>query len=286
MTKFQNNISFLLFFISLGFACKKNDNPTPGTGGGGTNPPVQTQEWKFDTTPVWSDEFETNGIPDATKWSYDVGGNGWGNNELQYYTNGLNSSISNGVLKIVAKKESFSGKNYTSSRMITKNKGDWLYGRFEVKAKLPKGRGTWPAIWTLPTDWAYGNWPNSGEIDIMEHVGYDQNRVHITIHTKAYNHTLGTQKTANKIVTTASEEFHRYRIDWASYGIRGFIDDEQIFEFMRTGIGPDYWPFDKNFHLLLNIAVGGNWGGMQGVDDTIFPATMEIDYVRVYPFIK
>ena len=127
--------------------------------------------------PAWADEFNLDGSPDAAIWSNDIGGHGWGNNELQYYTDGLNTNVGSGILKIIAKKEVYSGKDYTSARMITKNKGDWLYGRFEVKAKLPKGRGSWPAIWMLPTDWAYGNWPNSGEIDIMDHVGYDQKEV-------------------------------------------------------------------------------------------------------------
>jgi len=276
--------------FSLLLACVLYSCSNKGSSGGGTPPPPPppptVYEWNFESTPVWSDEFTTDGSPDATKWGYDIGGNGWGNNELQYYTNGLNANINNGILKITAKKESYSGNGYTSARMITKNKGDWLYGRFEIKAKLPRGRGTWPALWTLPTDWVYGNWPNSGEIDIMEHVGYDQNRVHITVHTKAFNHTLGTQIGANKIIATASDEFHRYRIDWASYGIRGYIDDEKIFEFMNQGAGPDYWPFDKRFHILMNIAVGGSWGGVMGVDDTIFPATMEVDYVRVYKFTK
>ena len=284
MTKKLPNKLIILFAVScITNSCKKTSDPSPPGAGGNT--PV-TYDWSFGSTPVWTDEFNTDGLPDATKWGYDIGGNGWGNNELQYYTDGLNTSVSGGILKITAKKESYGGKSYTSARMITKNKGDWSYGRFEIRAKLPTGRGTWPALWMLPTDWAYGNWPNSGEIDIMEHVGYDQNKVHITIHTKAFNHTLGTQKSSNKVVPTASTEFHLYRIDWTSYGIRGFIDNEQIFEFMIQGGGPDYWPFDKRFHLLMNIAVGGSWGGLQGVDDNIFPATMEVDYVRVYPFIK
>ena len=277
--------SFTLLLACILFSCSNK-----GSSGGGTPPPPPppppvAHEWIFESTPTWSDEFSTDGAPDATKWGYDIGGNGWGNNELQYYTNGLNASINNGILKITAKKESYSGKDYTSARMITKNKGDWLYGRFEIKAKLPRGRGTWPALWMLPTDWVYGNWPNSGEIDIMEHVGYDQNRVHITVHTKAFNHTLGTQKGANKVVPTASDEFHLYRIDWASYGIRGYIDDEKIFEF-EQGTGFEYWPFDKRFHILMNIAVGGNWGGAMGIDNTIFPATLEVDYVRVYKFTR
>lgn len=277
---FSKNLLVYTCFAILA-SCKGNDNRTPPP----NNPPA-VQYWEFESTPVWQDEFNTNGSPDASKWGYDVGGDGWGNGELEYYTNGNNASVNNGILKIEARKENYSNRSYTSARMITKGKGDWLYGRFEIKAKLPKGRGTWPAIWMLPTDWEYGGWPNSGEIDIMEHVGFDQNKVHITIHTKALNHTLGTQRGAYQIVPTASDDFHIYRLDWAPYGIRGFIDGNQVFEYMNPNTNSDYWPFDKRFHLLLNIAVGGSWGGQQGVDDTAFPATMETDYVKVYKFIK
>ncbi len=265
--------------VSL-FSCKKEDNPD---GNGITSTPT-TFEWKFESNPSWSDEFNTDGAPDATKWGYDIGGTGWGNNELQYYTNGLNTAVNGGILKIEARKEFQSGKNYTSARMISKNKGDWIYGRIEVKAKLPKGRGTWPAIWMLPTDNAYGGWPNSGEIDIMEHVGYDLNNVHFTLHAQTFYGANG--KGAGKYIGGATDDFHLYRLDWTPYGIRGYFDNEKIFEYLNNGAGSATWPFDKIFHLLLNIAVGGNWGGAQGVDDTIFPATMEIDYVRVYPFIK
>jgi beta-glucanase (GH16 family) len=139
----------------------------------------------------------------------------------------------------------------------------------------------------LPTDWAYGGWPASGEIDIMEHVGYDQGRVHVTVHTKAYNHSIGTQRGANTLVPNASEEFNVYRVDWAPYGIRGFVNGVQMFEFLNSNSGKfDEWPFDRRFHLLLNIAVGGSWGGVQGVDESIWPQSMEVDYVKVYKNIR
>jgi len=274
----------LLIFIS---ACKKsgsgNPNPPPPPP---PPPPPVSQQWKFESTVLWEENFNYTGVPDTTKWGYDIGGNGWGNNELQYYTSSGNAMVESGTLKITAKKENFSGRAYTSARMVSRNKADWLYGRIEVKAKLPRGRGSWPAIWMLPTDWSYGNWPNSGEIDIMEHVGYDQNRVHFTIHTQAYNHMIGTQRSQNRIIPTASDEFHLYRVDWASYGIRGYFDNELMFEFVNPGGGYTYWPFDQKFHLLLNIAVGGNWGGLQGVDDTIFPITLEIDHIKYYKFLE
>jgi beta-glucanase (GH16 family) len=234
---------------------------------------------------MWQDDFNTGVSPDATKWTFETGGSGWGNNELQYYTSGVNSSINGGNLNIAAKKESFLGREYTSSRMITKGKADWLYGRFEIKAKLPKGRGTWPAIWMLSSDNAYGNWPSSGEIDIMEHVGYDLNNIHCSIHTSAYNHTRGTQKTTSKFIADATDAFHIYRIDWTPYAIRGYIDGTSYFEFVNNNTGFTAWPFNKPFHLILNVAVGGDWGGVQGVDNTIFPATMQVDYVKVYKMI-
>jgi beta-glucanase (GH16 family) len=134
----------------------------------------------------------------------------------------------------------------------------------------------------LPTDWAYGDWPKSGEIDIMEHVGYDSTRVHFSVHTEAYNHAIGTQKTATRIIPTALSEFHKYRVDWTPYAVRGYFDDQLMFIFVNEGKGATKWPFDKRFHVILNLAVGGNWGGAQGVDDNAFPASMEIDYVRVY----
>jgi beta-glucanase (GH16 family) len=247
----------------------------------------QDLNWRFESTPVWADEFDYTGQPDPNKWGYDIGGTGWGNNELQYYTDRLsNASVGDGTLKITARKENVENREYSSARLVTKNKGDFLYGRFEFRAKLPTGVGTWPAIWMLPTDWAYGGWPKSGEIDVMEHVGYDQNKVHITVHTEAYNHGKNTQKGKTRIVETASTAFHLYRVDWTPYAIRGYIDNIPVFEFINEGKGSDVWPFDKRFHLLMNIAVGGNWGGQQGVDPSVYPQTLEVDYVRVYKMIE
>ncbi len=246
---------------------------------------VVEKNWQFETTPTWQDDFNTGTAIDATKWSFETGGNGWGNNELQYYTSGSNSTIVGGNLMITAKKESLLGRDYTSSRMITKGKGDWLYGRFEIKAKLPKGRGTWPAIWMLSSDNAYGIWPSSGEIDIMEHVGYEPNNIHFSIHTAAYNHVNGTQKTTSKYISDATDSFHVYRLDWTPYAVRGYIDGVAYFEFLNNNTGFTAWPFNKPFHLILNLAVGGDWGGVQGVDNTIFPTAMLVDYVKVYKMI-
>ena len=264
--------------------CSKKSN-----GGGSVitvQPPVD-KNWKFESAPAWADEFDYTGAPDAARWGYDIGGSGWGNNELQYYTDNVNNAkVENGKLVITAIKESFGGRNYTSARLVTRNKGDFLYGRIEASAKLPTGRGTWPAIWMLPTDWSYGDWPKSGEIDIMEHVGYDPTKVLFSIHTQAYNHSIGTQKSGGLTIPTALTAFHKYRLDWTPYAVRGYFDEQLVFTFVNEGKGYSSWPFDKRFHLLFNLAIGGNWGGAQGVDDTIFPAVLEVDYVRVYRMLE
>jgi beta-glucanase (GH16 family) len=242
-------------------------------------------QWRL----VWSDEFDYSGLPDPKRWGYDVGGHGWGNKELQYYTERRkeNARVENGHLIIEARREFWAGQEYTSARLVSKGKGDWTYGRFEVRAKLPSGRGSWPAIWMLPSSNDYGSWPNSGEIDIMEHVGFDPDVVHSSVHTKSYHHSINTQKTAKISVPTSRTGFNTYVVEWTPQEVRAFVNQQHYFTFKNerlTNPAADYkqWPFDKPFHLLLNIAVGGNWGGAQGVDETIWPQRMEIDYVRVY----
>jgi beta-glucanase (GH16 family) len=246
--------------------------------------------YEFASSPIWQDEFDKEGLPDATKWSYDVGGNGWGNSELQYYTKETlkNARVENGKLVIEVIKESFSANNYTSARLVTKKKGDWLYGKFVIRAKIPQGIGTWPAIWMLATDQSYGTtyWPDNGEIDIMEHVGFDPNRINANIHTKAYNHSIGTNKGNNLVIPTAISDFHDYILEWTPSEIKVSVDDKTYFTFQKEANEWQKWPFDKPFHLLLNIAIGGSWGGQKGVDNNIFPQRMEVDYVRVYPLKK
>lgn len=232
---------------------------------------------------VWSDEFDSTGLPDPNKWNYDVGGHGWGNNELQYYTSARleNARVENGHLVIEARKESIGSNPYTSARLVTKGKGDWTYGRIDVRAKLPKGVGTWPAIWMLGSTTPL-KWPDDGEIDIMEHVGYDQGVIHASVHCKKYYHSIGTQKTATIAVPDCSEAYHVYSLEWDAESVNMLIDNKPYFNFKNEHSGHDAWPFDKPFHLLLNIAVGGGWGGQKGVDAAVFPQKMEIDYVRVY----
>ena len=232
---------------------------------------------------VWSDEFNYKGLPDSNKWNYNVGGHGWGNQELQYYTDRKtsNARVEKGHLIIEAKKEQVGNNAYTSARLVTKGKGDWTYGRIDVRAKLPKGVGTWPAIWMLGSTVPM-KWPDDGEIDIMEHVGYDQGVVHGTVHCKKYFHSEGTQKGSKTIVADCSEKFHVYSVDWNAEAITILIDNKPYFSFKNEHSGNDAWPFYKPMHLLLNIAVGGGWGGQKGVDDSVYPQRMEVDYVRVY----
>ena len=233
---------------------------------------------------VWSDEFNYTGLPDASKWSYDIGGSGWGNNEAQYYTGSSlkNSEVKGGFLYINAIKEDFEGKKYTSARLVTRTKGDWTYGRVEVKAKLPDGIGMWPAIWMLPTDWVYGGWPASGEIDIMENLGYIPYFISATVQTKSYNILTNSQKQAITGVSDCYAQFHKYILEWESTELRIYVDSKLYHTFKNEGNGFEVWPFDKQFHLIMNVAVGGTYGGAQGIDDNIFPRSMVIDYVRVY----
>lgn len=238
--------------------------------------------WTFESTPVWADEFTNNGTPDPSKWTYDLGGGGWGNSELEDYTDSLsNVSVAGGLLTITARKQSLGGMNYTSARIVSK--GSILYGRIEVKAKLPSGVGTWPAIWMLPDDYAYGAWPKSGEVDIMEMVGFDPNNVHFSAHNATYY--AGNAKTSSYTIPTASTDFHLYREDWTPYAIRGYYDNNLVFTYVNTGGGAAVWPYDKKFHLLMNIAVGGSWGGTDGVNDSAFPTSMQVEYVHFFNII-
>ena len=234
---------------------------------------------------VWNDEFDGEEL-DATKWNYEVNGGGGGNNELQYYTD-QNTVISDGTLKIIAKHETYGGKEYTSSRITTKSKGFFKYGIFEAKMIIPGGTGTWPAFWMMPEYARYGGWPKSGEIDIMEYVGYHPNFMHGTVHTKFYNGQIGTQKgSSTSMYTDVETEFHVYKIEWLPDKIKWFIDDELFYTYDANKFSscPDYevWPFNASFFMILNVAIGGDWGGVQGVDDTIFPVQLEVDYIRVY----
>ena len=238
---------------------------------------------------VWSDEFNYTGLPDSSKWDYDRARGcpdlcGWGNNEWQYYTwnRKENARVEDGHLIIEARKENYRDANFTSARLVTRNKGDWKYGRIEVRAQLPSGMGLWPAIWMLPTEKKYGIWPKSGEIDIAESVGYSADSVYQTIHTGAYNGMIGTQKVSLVPLKGMYNSFHTYSIEWTAQSILFMIDGISYQLFKSTPQDTDKWPFDQLFHLVLNVAVGGNFGGKMGVDESIFPRQMKIDYVRIY----
>lgn len=235
---------------------------------------------------VWSDEFERAGAPDPTKWVFDVGGHGWGNKELQFYTANRpeNARIENGHLVIEARREPWERNAYTSARLITKGRADWLYGRFEIRARLPAGRGTWPAIWMLPTVWNLGDgeWPDNGEMDIMEHVGHDPGTVHSSLHSRERQWRKNTQRTGTVKIPDADTAFHTYALEWDEHEVRVLVDDQPLLVARDDARGWESWPFHRPFYLILNLAVGGDWGAVKGIDDSCFPQRMEVDYVRVY----
>ena len=241
---------------------------------------------------VWNDEFDGPAL-NLEKWSFEIGGHGWGNNELQYYSDDDSTAfIQDGKLVIRADLvpqgtgSSDNLRYFSSARLRTSGKGDWRYGRIEVKAKLALGQGIWPAIWMLPTDWMYGGWPESGEIDIMEHVGYDPGRVHGSIHTGSYNHKINTQRGGSKLLDKISSKFYGYAIEWYEDRIDFLINDAKYFSFQNDGKNDfNTWPFNQRFHLLINIAVGGDWPGSPD-ETTQFPTEMEVEYVRVYEKIQ
>ena len=248
--------------------------------------------WKL----VFSDEFDTDGAPDPKKWGYEVGF--VRNGELQYYTDARseNARVEKGNLVIEARKEKFPNPkfdpkqkdakefaDYTAASLTTEKSASWTYGRVEVRAKIPAGRGTWPAIWMLGTNIHEVGWPRCGEIDILENVGFDPNGIHTTVHTDAFNHTKGTAKGHRTEVNKPFDDFHVYGIEWSKKEIVFLLDDQKVFSFENDGKGDAAtWPYDKPEYLILNFAIGGGWGGQKGVDDAIFPQKFLIDYVRVY----
>lgn len=240
---------------------------------------------KAQYTLTWSDEFNNNGAVDtANKWSFEIGNgvNGWYNNELQYYTYSNAWTDSNGMLNIAAKKESAGGFAYTSTRMITKNKFSFKYGKIEVRAKSPKGKGLWPAIWMLGADSDTNYWPNCGEIDILEVLGHEPNKAYGTIHGPQYNGAGGIQNSVT-LPTSFADAYHIFTVEWTDSKIEWFVDGVLFHQVTKANLQSwGYtWVFDKNFYLLINLAVGGNWPGNPD-SSTIFPQTFQVDYIRVY----
>ena len=240
---------------------------------------------------IWSDEFDGAAL-DGGKWAFDTSRNkqGWWNNERQYYSAGRarNLRVKKGRLIIEARRErldarrfpDWGGQEYTSARIFSKGPG-WTYGFYEIRAKLPCARGSWPAIWMLPVD--LKKWPDDGEIDIMEHVGSEPHEIVASLHTGLFNHSIKTQRSAQKRLATSCSAFHRYQLDWRPDSITIGFDDRA---FMRVANdqpgGKGAWPFDVPFRLILNLAIGGDWAGSKGIDDAAMPQRMAVDYVRVW----
>ncbi|MES2208363.1 MAG: family 16 glycosylhydrolase [Pseudomonadota bacterium] len=269
------------------FTSAATADPSPSSAIAPSNPSVtllSTRPIGYDKL-VWSDEFDINGLPDPQKWSYDTEANatGWYNNELQYYSVARpeNSVINNGKLIITARKEQmtsasdYGGQKYSSARLITRDKASWTYGFYEVRAKLSCGLGTWPAIWMLGVN---GDWPAGGEIDIMEYVGKTPNTIYGTVHNQA---TAGTGGNGGELdVANACKDFHNYQLTWTADSLQFGVDGKIYHTYNNPRAGTNAWPFDQPQYMLLNLAIGGDMTG--DVDDSIFPVTMEVDYVRIY----
>jgi len=233
---------------------------------------------------VWNDEFNTPGLPDTTKWNYEIGK--IRNNELQYYTKGRleNTRIEDSVLIIEARKENYEGADYTSGSIISKGIGDWKYGKVEISAKVSAGKGTWPALWMMPTYSEYGGWPKSGEIDIMEYIGVEPQNLYYTAHFQGTG-TTGHSSSGSgpkSYFTNPWERFIKFTLIWTPEKLEWYADDIKFHTYLKSGDDYRTWPFDKEFYLILNLAYGGSWGGYNGVDDSKLPHKFLVDYVRVY----
>ncbi len=277
----------------LASGCARPTPTTPG-GLGGTAPagPVPSQATAPPAvaadlgTPTWSDEFDYTGAPDPTKWGYEVGF--VRNGEEQYFTNGRleNARVEGGNLVITALKEDFAadGKTakYTSASMTTRHTQAFVHGRFEIRAKFTDGRGNWPSIWFLGNDEDPLGWPTCGEIDLMEYVGFEPEVLHFTIHTKKYNHAAKTARGGWVRMADAANAWHTYVLERHTDRLDMYVDGKPVFSYENDGTGTDAWPYDKPFHFITNIAIGGAWGGLQGIDDAKLPHSMLIDYVRYW----
>jgi beta-glucanase (GH16 family) len=253
-------------------------------------PLTLTQNWEGDEWDlVWSDEFDGEGLPDTTKWTFDIGNWGWGNGELQYYTENRlkNARLEDGNLLIEAHKNDM-GEKWTSARLTTRGKTSFLYGKIEFRAKVPAEKGNWAAGWTLGDEYVDElSWPYCGEIDILESVGYQMDNVtgngtaHASAHSGAYYFKLGNQPTATTPVENMNNSFHTYAVEWGPEGMTATVDGKPYFTYDDTSSELS-WPFDKPQNIILTLAMGGGWGGLEGMDDTVQTQLMTIDYVRVY----
>jgi beta-glucanase (GH16 family) len=281
MRKRRIHPTLMAILILAAFFCSREKNPVKPE----EEIPVP-EGWRL----VWNDEFKGSSI-DSGKWEFEVNGRGGGNNELQYYTDRKeNAFIENGALVIQARKESYEGPDgkhdYTSARILTRNRGDWKYGRFDIRARLPFGQGIWPAIWMMPTDEAYGSWAASGEIDIMEELGHEPNKVYGTLH---YGGRFPSNKSSGLSYVLPSgdfsEDFHLFTLEWDSTSFRWKVDGNL---YLTKTAGQWYTagflspaPFDQRFYMILNLAVGGNWPKSPDATTT-FPQRLTVDYVRIF----
>ncbi|MDR2496210.1 MAG: glycoside hydrolase family 16 protein [Tannerellaceae bacterium] len=230
---------------------------------------------------LWAEEFNYSGAPDPSKWTYEEGF--IRNNEAQFYTRRAeNATVADGMLVITARKEAYGDAAYTSASLHTRGLYEFQGGRIEVRAKLPSGRGVWPAVWTLGTNIGKVGWPLCGEIDIMEFVGYEPGKVYANVHTGNYNHSKGTGRGGHLDVSKPSDDFHVYAVEWFDGRMDFYFDDRKYFSCVRKGEGVGEWPFDAPQYLIINLAIGGAWGGQKGIDEGIFPVEYRIDYVRFY----
>lgn len=268
----RNPACALLFLVAV--AC---GGPSTAAAPQAPAPPPASGSWSL----VFSDEFDASGAPDPAKWAYELGY--IRNNEKQYYTSRPeNVRVEEGHLIIEGRKEPFEGSGYTSASINTLGRFEFQYGRIEVRAKLPSGNGMWPAIWTLGVNRRTVGWPACGEIDVMENVGFDPLKIHGSVHTAAYNHTIGTQKTAPIDIPNPAGDFHVYALEWYPDRIEVAADGQKYFTFRNEGSGTRAWPFDAPQYLLINLAIGGSWGGQKGIDDAKLPQKYVVDYVRIY----
>lgn len=272
----------MIHLALLGYAAMAALPQTPGLGGTSdttvTRVPFDAKKWRL----VWRDEFNSGTAPNPKYWGYEEGY--VRNGEKQYYTRDRreNARIERGNLVIEARKDNWNGNPITSASVTTEGKRPFLYGRIEARAKVPTGKGTWPAIWTLGENIRTVGWPKCGELDILENVGFDPKGIHANVHTDAYNHTKNNGKGNRIEAPNPWETFNIYAVEWYPDRAEFFFNDTRYLIYRNEGKGDSSWPFDKPQYLILNLAIGGAWGGAQGVDESLLPHRFLIDYVRYY----